>query len=80
VAGAALEQTVLKSNFVSVHKVGCLGQSRQKGATHPEQPEGGQKHELHPHIKDYFRLRQLTYNQIPQHTYDDVGPIFRSNT
>jgi hypothetical protein len=39
----------------------------------PEQPEGGQKKELHPHIKEYFRLRHLDYNQIPPHTYDALA-------
>ncbi len=39
----------------------------------PQQPEGGQKKELHPHVKEYFRLRHLDYNQIPQHTHDALA-------
>jgi hypothetical protein len=39
----------------------------------PEQPEGGQKKDLHPHIKEYFRLRGRDYNQIPPHTYDALA-------
>ncbi len=39
----------------------------------PEQPEGGQKKELHPHIKDYFTARHLDYNQVPPHTYDALA-------
>ena len=39
----------------------------------PEQPEGGQKKELHPHIKDYFIARHLDYNQVPSHTYDALA-------
>jgi hypothetical protein len=38
----------------------------------PEQPEGGQK-ELHPHIKEYFRLRHLDYTQVPRNTYDALA-------
>jgi hypothetical protein len=39
----------------------------------PEQPEGGQKKELHPHIKEYFRLRQLDYNRVPPKTYEALA-------
>jgi hypothetical protein len=39
----------------------------------PEQPEGGQKKELHPHIKEYFRLRQRDYNQVPPRTYEALA-------
>jgi hypothetical protein len=39
----------------------------------PEQPEAGQKKELHPHIKEYFLLRHLDYNQVPPNTYDALA-------
>lgn len=39
----------------------------------PEQPEGGQKKELNPLIKEYFTLRHLELNQIPQHSYDALA-------
>lgn len=39
----------------------------------PEQPEGGQTKELHPHIKEYFRRRHLDYNQVPKNTRDALA-------